>query len=190
VNFGSVDSPATVAALNKMADNLKAGKSEPIQPADPASLDSVLVAKALAHLVASTPIERRLLWLVRDLVLQSCTDYPKDARPDYDKPTPVFSGFIAVHAEAIALLAEYGLVTDLTDNGGRVVGGNVLTLEESAAVLKTGPFSGAAKKECSTPSEDVAKKECDTPSEEALARGLDAFFRPSPLLKRLREMHK
>ena len=120
--------------------------SDPIQPVDPASLDSVLVAKEIARLVASTPTERRLLWLVRDLVIQSCTSYPKGSpAPAYDDPTPVFSGFIAVYAEAIALLAEYGLVTGLTDNGGRVVGGNVLTPEESAQVLKTGPFAEPAK---------------------------------------------
>ena len=120
--------------------------SDPIMPADPASLGSVLVAKELAHLIASTPTERRLLWLVRDLVLQSCTDYPKDApTPAYDDPTPVFSGFIAVHAEAIALLAEYGLVTDLTDNGGRVVAGKILPVGESAEVLKTGPFAEPVK---------------------------------------------
>lgn len=92
------------------------------------------------NLAPSTPTEKRLLWLVRDLVLQSCSNWPKGYTPAYDDPTPVFSGFIGVHAEAIALLAEYGLVSDLTDNGGRVVGGNILPVGETAQVLKTGIF--------------------------------------------------
>ena len=89
---------------------------------------------------SATPTEKRFLWLIRDLVIQSCSDWPKDAKPAYDDPTPVFSGFIGVHAEAIALLAEYGLVIDLTDNGGRVVGGTMLSVGESARILRTGPF--------------------------------------------------
>ena len=96
-------------------------------------------------LAAATPTERRLLWLVRDLVLQSCTDCPKGSHLAYEDPTPVFSGFIGIYAEAIALLAEYGLVTDLTDNGGRVVSGTVLPVGESAQVLKTGPFREAVE---------------------------------------------
>lgn len=125
-----------------------------------------------------TPTEKRLLWLIRYLVLQSCSDWPKDSKPAYDDPTPVFSGFVGVHAEAIALLAEYGVVTDLTDNGGRVVGGTLLPPSETAAVLKTGPF------------DETPEVERDPPSEYDLARYLDAFFKPSPLLKRLRGMHK
>lgn len=88
----------------------------------------------------TTAIEKRLLWLIRDLVVQSCSDWPKDAKPAYDDPIPVFSGFIAVHAEAIALLGEYGLIAELTDNGGRVVGGKVLPVGETAQILKTGWF--------------------------------------------------
>ena len=101
----------------------------------------------------ATPAEKRLLWLVRDLVLQSCTDFPKDAlhAHPFDDPIPLFSGFIAVHAEAIALLAEYGLVADLTDNGGRVVGGIMLNLIDSAQVLKTGPFASKGEKAVSRP---------------------------------------
>ena len=97
---------------------------------------------------AITPTEKRLLWLVRDLVLQSCTDFPKGAvhiHP-FDDSTPVFSGFIAVHAEAIALLAEYGLAVKVTDNGGRVVGGMMLNMVDSAQVLRTGPFAPKGEK--------------------------------------------
>ena len=97
-------------------------------------------------LSAATPTEKRLLWLVRDLVIQGCSSWPKGARPKYDDPIPVFSGFIGVHAEAIALLAEYGLVTDLTDNGGRVVGGKLLPVAETAQVLKTGVFDLQSQK--------------------------------------------
>ncbi len=129
-------------------------------------------------LAPNTSTEKRLLWLIRDLVLQSCTDIPKDSHLGYDDPTPVFSGFIGVHAEAIALLADYGLVSDLTDNGGRVVGGNILPVGESAKVLKTGPWNDDAV-------QDGIK--CEPVSEEALVRGFDAFFRPSPLLERLRK---
>jgi hypothetical protein len=102
---------------------------------------------------AITPTEKCLLWLVRDLVLQSCTDFPKDAlhTHPFDDSTPVFSGFIAVHAEAIALLAEYGLVANVTDNGGRVVGGTMLNLVDSAQVLKTGPFAPKDEKAVSRP---------------------------------------
>lgn len=88
----------------------------------------------------ATPIEKRLLWLIRDLVIQSCSDWPRNSKPAYGDPIPVFSGFIGVHAEAIALLAEYGLVTDVSDNGGRVVSGKILPVGESAQVLKTGLF--------------------------------------------------
>ena len=88
----------------------------------------------------ATPIEKRLLWLVRDLVLQSCAIYPKVSTLSYDDAALVFSGFIGIYAEAIALLAEYGLVTDLNDNGGRGVEGKLLSVGESAQVLKTGPF--------------------------------------------------
>ena len=130
-------------------------------------------------LAPSTPTEKRLLWLIRDLVIQSCADFPKGSRLGYDDPTPVFSGFIGVHAEAIALLAEYGLVTDLTDNGGRVVGGKVLPVGESAKVLKTGQFD-----------EERVDAAPEPLSEEALAKGIDAFFRPSPLLERLRKVAK
>ena len=89
--------------------------------------------------VPSTPAEKRLLWLIRDLVIQSCDD-TSEADWTFDGPRSVFSGFIGVHAEAIALLAEYGLVLDLTDNGGRVVGGKLLGCMATAEVLKTGPF--------------------------------------------------
>lgn len=89
-------------------------------------------------LAANTPAEKRLLWLVRDLVAQGCTDTSKPV--EFDGPIPVFSEFIGVYAEAIALLAEYALVTDLTDNGGRVVSANLLPVGETAQVLKTGPF--------------------------------------------------
>ena len=88
--------------------------------------------------VANTPVEKRLLWLVRDLVAQGCTDTSKPV--EFDGPIPVFSEFIGVYAEAIALLAEYALVTDLTGNGGRVVSANLLPVGETAQVLKTGPF--------------------------------------------------
>ena len=82
-----------------------------------------------------------VLSLLTIVVLQGCSDWPKGTQPMYDDPTPVFSGFIAVYAEAIALLAEYGLVADLTDNGGRVVSGTLLPVGESAKVLKTGPWA-------------------------------------------------
>lgn len=85
----------------------------------------------------TTATEKHLLWLVRDLVAQSCAD---DAL-SWDGPIPVFSQFIGKYAEAIALLAEYGLVTDLTDNGGRVVGGKLLSLMDTAKVLQTGIFN-------------------------------------------------
>ena len=88
----------------------------------------------------TTVAEKRLLWLIRDLVAQSCADYKKNPIPAYDDPIPVFSGFIGIHAEAITLLAEYGLVMDLTDNGGRVVSGKLLPMGGAAKVLKTGPF--------------------------------------------------
>jgi len=88
----------------------------------------------------TTVAEKRLLWLIRDLVAQSCADYKKSATPAYDDPIHVFSGFIGIRAEAIALLAEYGLVKDLADNGGRVVRGKLLPVGEAAKVLKTGPF--------------------------------------------------
>lgn len=78
--------------------------------------------------------------MVRDLVAQSCPDRMKNDSTAWDGPVPVFSQFIGKYSEAIALLAEYGLVTDLADNGGRVVGGNLLSLAETARVLKTGPF--------------------------------------------------
>jgi len=92
-------------------------------------------------LVARTPAEKRLLWLVRDLVVQNCWDRKaEDLSTAWDGPIPVFSQFIGKYAEAIALLGEYGLVTDLVDNGGRVVGGSLLSLLDTAEVLKTGPF--------------------------------------------------
>jgi hypothetical protein len=127
-------------------------------------------------LAPNTPTEKRLLWVIRGLVIQSCTDVPKGSSLGYDDPTPVFSGFIGVHAEAIALLAEYGLVSDLSDNGGRVVSGNILPVGESAKVLKTGPFD-----------ETRVEAAPESPSEEALARYMDAFFRPSPVFERLRK---
>jgi hypothetical protein len=89
----------------------------------------------------TTDTEKRLLWLVRDLVEQGCTDKRFGEVLDFDGPVPVFSQFIGKYAEAIALLAEYGLVTDLTDNGGRVVSGNLLPLVKTAEVLQTGVFN-------------------------------------------------
>ena len=90
-------------------------------------------------LTPQTPAEKRLLWMIRDLVAQGCTD-ERFGEISFDGPTPVFSQFIGKYAEAIALLAEYGLVTGLTDNGGRVVSGELLSLAATAEVLKTGPF--------------------------------------------------
>jgi hypothetical protein len=88
----------------------------------------------------TTDTEKRLLWLVRDLVAQDCVDRTAD---DFscDDPIPVFSQFIGKYAEAIALLAEYGLVTDLTNNGDRVVSGKLLSLMKTAEVLQTGIFN-------------------------------------------------
>lgn len=88
----------------------------------------------------ATATEKRLLWLVRDLVAQGCVDSKADDF-SWDGPIPVFSHFIGKYAEAIALLAEYGLVTDLTDNGGRVVEGKLLSLVDTAKVLQTGIFN-------------------------------------------------
>jgi hypothetical protein len=127
-------------------------------------------------LVPATSVEKRLLWLVRDLVQQSNSVF--DESQTFDGPIPVFSQFIGVYAEAIALLAEYGLVTDLTDNGGRAVGGKLLSVGESAAVLKTDPWDDSK----------IESGEREFPSEEALARGIGAFFRP--LLERLRKAAK
>lgn len=90
--------------------------------------------------VPNTPAEKQFLWMIRDLVIQGCSDWPKDARPGFDDPTPVFSQFVGKYAEAIALLADYGLVTDLADNGGRVVSGKLLSLTDMAKVLQTGIF--------------------------------------------------
>lgn len=89
----------------------------------------------------TTDIEKRLLWMVRDLVAQDCIDERFGEVLDFDGPAPVFSQFIGKYAEAIALLAEYGLVTDLTDNGGRVVSGKLLSLMKTAEVLQTGVYS-------------------------------------------------
>ena len=90
--------------------------------------------------ISITSVEKRLVWMIRDLVIQNCFDHRTAGNPGFDDPTPVFSGFIGKHAEAIALLNEYGLVTDFTDNGGRVVAGTILNLVDTAKVLKTGPF--------------------------------------------------
>jgi hypothetical protein len=87
----------------------------------------------------TTPAERRLLWLVRDLIAQACSE-KDDSATSWDGPIPVFSQFIGKYAEAIALLAEYGLVTELTDNVGRMVGGRLLSLNDTARVLQTGWF--------------------------------------------------
>ena len=89
----------------------------------------------------TTDTEKRLLWMVRDLVAQSCPDRMKDDSTAWDGPISVFSQFVGRYAEAIALLAEYGLVTDLMDNGGRVVGGKLLSLVDTAKVLQTGIFN-------------------------------------------------
>ncbi len=88
----------------------------------------------------TTATEKRLLWMVRELVAQSCPDRMKDDSTSWDGPISVFSQFVGRYAEAIALLADYGLVTDLTDNGVRVVGGKLLGGMATAEVLKTGPF--------------------------------------------------
>jgi hypothetical protein len=88
----------------------------------------------------TTATEKRLLWMVRDLVAQGCTEYKKGDPISWDGPIPVFSQFVGKYAEAIALFAEYGLVTDLTDNGGRVVSGKLLSLMKTAEVLQTGIF--------------------------------------------------
>lgn len=90
--------------------------------------------------IAQTPTEKQFLWMIRDLVLQGCTDERFGEVLTFDGPTPIFSQFIGKYAEATALLAEYGLVTDLTDNGGRVVSGKMLSLVETAKVLQTGVF--------------------------------------------------
>ncbi len=89
--------------------------------------------------IASTSAEKIMLWLIRDLVVQNC-DQTSEADWTFDGPRSVFSGFIGVHAEAIAFLADYGLVTDLTDNGGRVVSGKLMGELDTASVLKTGPY--------------------------------------------------
>ena len=92
-------------------------------------------------LIATTPVERQLLWTIADLVAQNCSDHsPRDQRPVYGESSRVFSEFIAAHAEAIALLASYGLVTDLFDNGRRTVEGKLLGGLEIARILRTGPF--------------------------------------------------
>ena len=90
--------------------------------------------------IATTDTEKQLLWIVRDLVAQSCDDTRRDVEKKYDDPIPVFSQFIAIHAEAIVTLAAYGIVTDVTDNGGRVVAGKLLSNIETAKILKTGIF--------------------------------------------------
>jgi hypothetical protein len=90
--------------------------------------------------IAQTPAEKQFLWMIRDLVAQGCIDWQNDEGP-WDGPIPVFSQFVARYAEAIALLAEYGLVTDLTDNGGRVVSGKLLSLIDTAKTLQTGVFN-------------------------------------------------
>ena len=128
MNFGSMDSPGAIKVLSKLAENLEkenvSGYSKTTTP--------------------STDIERKLLWLVRNLVIQNCTEITP-APLGYDDPIPVFSGFIGIHAEAISLLAEFGIVTDLSDNHGRVTSGNVLDEVSTARVLKSGIF--AEKKE-------------------------------------------
>ena len=88
----------------------------------------------------NTPAEKRLLWMIRDLVAQSCTD-ERFGEIAFDGPIPVFSQFVGKYAEAIALLAEYALVTDLTDNGGRVVSGKLLSMIDTAKMLQTGIFN-------------------------------------------------
>jgi hypothetical protein len=135
VDFGSVDSPGTVKALNKLAEELESERNS-----------SEFERNSLGPAsVPQTAAERRLLWLIRDLVSQHCFDMPKDRKLAYGDPVPVFSQFIAINATAIALLNEYGLVTDFTDNEGRVVGGTLLTQEQTAQVLKTGPFAESIK---------------------------------------------
>ena len=89
----------------------------------------------------TTDTEKRLLWMVRDLVAQSCADRSKDYSTSWDGPIVVFSQFVGKYAEAIALLAEYGLVAYLRDNGGRVVQGKLLSLMDKAKVLETGIFN-------------------------------------------------
>ena len=91
--------------------------------------------------VSNTPAEKQFLWMIRDLVAQGCCDRAKDDSISWDGPIPVFSQFVGKYAEAIALLADYGLVTDLTDNGGRVVSGKLLSLVDTAKVLQTGIFN-------------------------------------------------
>ena len=92
----------------------------------------------------ATAVEKQLLWLVRNLVVQGCTDERFGQALAFDGPTPVFSQFIGIYAQAIALLADYGLVTGLTDNGGRVVSGNIIPPVETAKTLQTGMFDPRA----------------------------------------------
>ena len=87
--------------------------------------------------VPGTPTEKRLLWLVRDLVIQNCLEVA-EGHVNWNRPLPVFSGFIGVHAEAIRFLSEYGLVVDFVDGaGGRDVRGSVLTMDATAKILNT-----------------------------------------------------
>ena len=62
-----------------------------------------------------TPDEAYYLDVILRLVRQNCRD------GDH-----LFSGFIAVHAEAMALLGKKGLIKITNDDQGRVVEGEVL----------------------------------------------------------------
>lgn len=95
-----------------------------------------------------------MIWMILDLVLQGCTDSRRDVtRISFDDPTPVFSQFISIYATAIVFLQSYGIVTDVRDNGGRVVSGKMLPLIECAKILKTGIYSDKPQESAATQSD-------------------------------------
>ena len=65
----------------------------------------------------TTATEKRLLWMVRDLVAKGCIDHTKDESTSWDGPIPVFSSHVTVDAsaaEAIATACRVArLVTEL-----------------------------------------------------------------------------
>jgi hypothetical protein len=53
-----------------------------------------------------TPLENELLWALRDMVLQHCSD---------NKTGRVESGFLSANAYAMRLLVEHGYMEDVRD---------------------------------------------------------------------------
>ena len=111
---------------------------------------------------ATTDTETQLLWMVRELVAQGCDDTRRDVKIGYDEPFPIFSKFVAIYAEAIVLLEDYGIVTGVTDNGGRVVAGKMLSRFEAARILKTGIFDEKPK-ESNAPTWDTQVANAEHP---------------------------